>query len=690
MILSIILPVYNPGAVLDDCINRLVQSIDEENKQEIEILIIDDGSTDGSVENLDDCISDCFPQLRIIHISHMGVAKARNYGLANALGEYVQFIDVDDVYVGSAVFHKLFPLMKNHEYSVFAGSFSDENNFKYTTSFSGDLDGYTFKNDGIILYRDYQFDYGFHRFIFERDFLIDNKILFPDLIRFQDPPFLVNALYCAEKFYAIKDVIYCYRVHDDIKWDEKKIADCISGIALNVDFSLKKLLPRLYWYSLSRLVRLLYDHLIQPEWQTNKLIIPLVKQFGIAINNGFNDRLLNDEDFCKLSQIIHLYSLNRNSDITIVIPVYNVGKYLRQCLESIVFQTDSLCRTIIVNDGSTDNSQEICEEFLLHFPCMFELINTDNHGLGAARNIGLKKVNTKYVSFLDSDDWLDAYFIKNVSENLEKYNPDLLFTLPKCYDNQKHTVYEWMDHENYISTFCLNENDSSIFTGDKGKLYKLEVNANRKVYRVEFLNELNFTFPEGTKWEDLRPHIQLCHFAGRIVGISNTGMYYRTNLPNQITSRRGAERLDFIDVVEDFLSCINDDYSNNEISEIMSLIIKYSLWMIEMTDVDYIYELIAKLHLLYLNIPQHYYKAYLSSENIKIEDKSIGKGFFCLITGHQYMKLTDYDKRNGLYKYWLLNNGKRKNIVGGALQCIKDSGFKYFLIHAYKKIIFKV
>ena len=90
--------------------------------------------------------------------------------------------------------------------------------------------------------------------------------------------------------------------------------------------------------------------------------------------------------------------------ISVIVPVYNVEKYLKQCLDSIVNQTYKNLEIIIVNDGTKDNSMKIVEEYLQDK--RIKVINKENGGLSSARNIGIKEATGDYISFIDSDDYI--------------------------------------------------------------------------------------------------------------------------------------------------------------------------------------------------------------------------------------------------------------------------------------------
>lgn len=113
--------------------------------------------------------------------------------------------------------------------------------------------------------------------------------------------------------------------------------------------------------------------------------------------------------------------------VSVIIPVYNVEKYLRRCLDSVVNQTYKDIEVILVNDGSPDNSKEICEEYVAKYSNI-QLINQKNAGLGAARNTGLQYITGNAVTFVDSDDWLELDAIEHYVASMKKSDADIVVT----------------------------------------------------------------------------------------------------------------------------------------------------------------------------------------------------------------------------------------------------------------------
>lgn len=222
---------------------------------------------------------------------------------------------------------------------------------------------------------------------------------------------------------------------------------------------------------------------------------------SIIIYSFFESRVLFtlefiDYTFTLFVTIIPLYLLNKyrnNEDykfnktvkqddlISVIVPVYNVSKYLNKSLNSIKNQTYSNIEVIIVNDGSTDNSKDICESFV-EKDKRFKLYNKKNGGLCSARNYGYRKSNGKYIYFFDSDDYLDADIIKVLHDLMVSNKTDLsMVGYYFTYNN-----YETPNEHGNNMKYNLTKNDllnNIIIRGSYGgyvwnKLYKRELIGN--------------------------------------------------------------------------------------------------------------------------------------------------------------------------------------------------------------------
>ena len=177
--------------------------------------------------------------------------------------------------------------------------------------------------------------------------------------------------------------------------------------------------------------------------------------------------------------------------LSIVIPVYNTALYLKECLESIINQTYSSLEIICVDDCSPDKSSEIIKEYAAKDSRVKYIKHTENKFQGGARNTGIQAADGKYVTFVDSDDYLfDMDCYKNAVYNLEKYNADIsVFSFAEDYGNRK------INHSLSKSVKGLCRLNNSNFT----KVLCVPWN---KIFKLEDIKKHNLTFPEKLKFED--------------------------------------------------------------------------------------------------------------------------------------------------------------------------------------------
>lgn len=304
----------------------------------------------------------------------------------------------------------------------------------------------------------------------------------------------------------------------------------------------------------------------------------------------------------------------RTEGITFIIPAYNVEKYVGQCLESLVRQTCDKYKVIIIDDGSRDGTADICQKYVKQYPDKFRYYWQKNQGQGAARNNGLKQcIDTIYTSFLDSDDWLNVRFVEIVLEQLKRYDDegiDMVFTLPVMYDNLIGQTRDWLDKPLFDQIFT--ETTRVVETVADTRLYGLEVNICRRVYRTDFLERINFAFPEGVKWEDVFPHYYLLNNSRKVLGVPDVGFYYRTNVPTSTTSTSGRDRLNLVPVFNQTLKYLLDSECNAEIlNYALNNLVVFSIWSTSVAKREIRRELVKQLHGLYASIPGNVAKNYM-------------------------------------------------------------------------------
>ncbi|MGC9151785.1 MAG: glycosyltransferase [Microbacter sp.] len=204
---------------------------------------------------------------------------------------------------------------------------------------------------------------------------------------------------------------------------------------------------------------------------------------------------------------------------SVVIPIYNVAPYLRQCLDSVINQNDSDYEIICVNDGSTDNSLSILEEYKKQYPHI-TLISQENRGLSAARNAGIWAATGDYILFLDSDDWLEKDALQILHNHIA--GEDML-----CFNGRR-----------YFEDGTKEEPDAGIseshLTGwDYYNKYALVsrkfhfVSVVLRLYRKQFLLDHKLFFEEGIYHEDNLFTPIVCYYAQNVKVIPDCLYVYR-------------------------------------------------------------------------------------------------------------------------------------------------------------------
>lgn len=192
--------------------------------------------------------------------------------------------------------------------------------------------------------------------------------------------------------------------------------------------------------------------------------------------------------------------------ITVIIPVYNVEKYLRKCLDSIINQTYYHLEIIIVDDGSKDSSGQICDEYVSK-DSRIKVIHKKNGGLSSARNAGLDIASGDYVMFVDSDDFVELDFCrKALSVSLEKEADIVSFGYYEVLENGAQRIIKTNNPRYVSSAVGIKE-----LIVKKDKIYNLAWN---KLYKAVLFE--NIRYPLGKTYEDQATTYLLFHKANRI------------------------------------------------------------------------------------------------------------------------------------------------------------------------------
>ena len=236
-----------------------------------------------------------------------------------------------------------------------------------------------------------------------------------------------------------------------------------------------------------------------------------------------------------------------NPLVSIIVPVYNVEEYLEECIESLRHQTLTNIEIILVDDGSTDLSGEICEQKKV-LDKRIKVIHKKNEGLGLARNDGIKYAQGKFIGFVDSDDFVSMDMFKILYTNAIQNNADASFckkirfidskNIEKVKDLDECEVYDREDMPNYLLKRIGMPPESSIDT-----LYQSSVWLG--IYTKEILNKYNISFVSERKYisEDIIFNIEFFSHCRKVVHCNRHLYYYRYN-PNSLTKKYKKDRFD--------------------------------------------------------------------------------------------------------------------------------------------------
>ena len=435
--LSVIVPVYNVEGYLEECLD----SVCGQTLTDMEIICIDDGSTDNSPNILNEYAKKD-SRIKIISKENGGQATARNLGIKQAQGEYVAFVDSDD-FIEEEMFEKLYSKSKENDLDIAMCKIATYDNQTGETK-----DNVWYYMMGV--FRDFEKDIFTHKDtkeftcniavtpynkIYKNSLLKDNNILFPEGFIFEDEKFFFDVYLRAKKVSLIDEFLYYYRVnrkgstvdiskesdYSDIVPISKQIRETFKETGNYEDYKIL-LVNRFIHLQLARFTE------TSPKYQEKFFNLikedlnEVLKDSEIADNLDSDvgirvSKILKSENFEEFKK------LDAEKIFSVVMACYNCESYLDETINSLIGQSFSFgsnIQLILVDDGSTDDTAEICRRYVELYPDNITYLYQENQGQGSARNLGLKYATGKYVNFLDSDDKFSGNTFYSVYEFFEK------------------------------------------------------------------------------------------------------------------------------------------------------------------------------------------------------------------------------------------------------------------------------
>ena len=242
--------------------------------------------------------------------------------------------------------------------------------------------------------------------------------------------------------------------------------------------------------------------------------------------------------------------------LTVVIPVYNVEKYLDRCLKSILIQEWKNYDIILVDDGSTDRSPQICDDYVKAYD-FISVIHKENGGLSEGRNTGLSQAKGEYIYFPDSDDWLE---------------PDTFIALAEALESQKFDIIS------FNREFVKGEEDviisdpveTQVFNGKDAFVHMLKHSyitgfANDKIYRKSLFVDHDILFPKGKYYEDLGTNYKLFLSAKKVYATNQKYYHYLIDNPDSITQSWNEKK--FRDMFEFYKEVFYSDFVRSQLNQ---------------------------------------------------------------------------------------------------------------------------
>ena len=258
-------------------------------------------------------------------------------------------------------------------------------------------------------------------------------------------------------------------------------------------------------------------------------------------------------------------SLNETPLISVVVPVYNVEKYLKQCVDSIIAQTYKNIEIILVDDGSPDSCPAICDEYA-EKDSRVKVVHRQNGGLSAARNSGIKIAAGKYISFIDSDDFIQPVYIEQLYLTAEASGSSLSVASysheEDQLDSQLKTEFKIYSDEEALKEILI---ERDFFTSACDKLYLTKLFDSIK-------------FPEGEIYEDYAVMPMLFNEAKKISYVNSKLYYYRRNYESITKSGFNEKHMQYFKTAEKVNEYIKNNYPeqlNNAINRDTNMAIAF-------------------------------------------------------------------------------------------------------------------
>ena len=420
-LISIVIPVYNAEKYLEQCLN----SIQNQTYKNFEVILVNDGSIDHS-ETICKEFVEVDTRFRYFLKVNGGASSARNFGLDHVTGDFITFIDADD-WVDENHLEVLINNIKENNSDMAVSSikkFDNVSSFEFRVYSNQEkyLLNYNKLNRDEFLVILPKLIHASNSYkiavskLFKKELVKD--IRFDESIVYgEDLDFFFKIYNNINSISYVDEVTYVYRLHDES-----------TSSKFNQQYAEQELLIYKKMYEKIEELGLSTIH----YYTTIRDLLEFRKDY-LENRVLFNKYL----DFLEIKEKSVTYPEDL---ISIIVPIYNVSPYLQLCLESIEKQTYPHFEVLLINDGSRDNSKDICQEFI-HKDKRFRYFEQENLGISAARNTGILNSNGEFITFIEGDDFVDPNYLEELYHAALKNDSEIVIGSYKEFNENDNNYY---------------------------------------------------------------------------------------------------------------------------------------------------------------------------------------------------------------------------------------------------------
>ena len=483
-LVSIVVSVYNAEKYLEQCLN----SIQNQTYKNFEVILVNDGSMDHS-ESICKSFVEGDSRFRYFLKSNGGASSARNFGLDHVRGDFITFIDADD-WVDENHLEVLINNIRENNSDMAVSSikkFDSADNFSFRMYSNQEkyLLNYNKLNreEFLVILPKLILASNSYKIsvckLFKKELAYETRFD-NSLIYGEDTEFFFN-LYCnMDSISYVDEVTYIYRLHDE---------------------SSSSKFGQLHMEQELAVYKKMYERI-------EKLGLPTIHYVNTLRNlldyrkDYLDNRDLYNEYVEFLEKIEKKITYPKEL-ISIIVPIYNVYPYLQLCLESIEKQTYSHFEVLLINDGSRDNSKDMCLEFVERDK-RFKYFEQKNAGLSAARNTGILNARGEFITFIDGDDFIESNYLEELYYTSLKNDSEIVVGSYKRFNEEDNNYYihvfdyreEHYKYRELIENIAQIERRGIEFETSWGTLF------HKRLFK-------NVLFPVGKNIEDTRTNYKL-------------------------------------------------------------------------------------------------------------------------------------------------------------------------------------